>query len=169
MYLQHCFIFLEHNSIHSSLESNKAETWYMTNITSLMADVHYWWVPLSLCGRLALKDYWANRAPEKTCPPQSVIRAPIEGTTWERRLLSEAANCCHCQQFSTKSSGHGRLSHRGRRPGTLPPIAQPLYGSLEPEHDPMLQSWMTTATENRAPTSVRAKKQKGSKHSLVTL
>lgn len=35
-------IFFEHNSIHSSRSSNKAVTWSMTNITSLMADVHYW-------------------------------------------------------------------------------------------------------------------------------
>lgn len=103
----------------------------MTNIMSLKADVHYWWVPFTLWRRLALKDYWANRAPEKTCTPQSVIRALIEGITWEQRLLSEAENCCHCQKFSTKSSGHGRMSHRGRRPGRC--LSMPtLHGSPAP-------------------------------------
>lgn len=138
----------------------------MTNITSLMADVHYWWVLLTIRRRLALKDYWANRAPEKTCTPQSVIRAVIEGITWEQRLLSEAANCCHCQQFSTKSSGFGRLSHGGRRPGTPPSRSPPplwITWAQVPHH-PLI--WMATATEDRHPTSVCVEKQKGSKHSL---
>lgn len=103
----------------------------MTNIMSLKADVHYWWVPFTLWRRLALKDYWANRAPEKTCTPQPVIGALIEGITWEPRLLSEAADCCHCQKCSTKSSRHGRMSHRGRRQGRCLRTAH-LHGSLGP-------------------------------------
>lgn len=108
----------------------------MTNITSLMADVHYRWVPFALWRRLALKNYWANRAPEKTCTPQSVIRALIEGITWEQWLLSEAANCCHFQQFSTKSSGHGRLSHRGGRRGSCLCIAHLFTDHLSPSTTP---------------------------------
>lgn len=108
----------------------------MTNIMSLMADVHYRCVPFALWRRLALKDYWANRAPEKTCTLQSVIRALIEGITWEQRLLSEAENCCHCQQFSTKSSGHGRLSHRGGRRGCCLSIAHPFMDHLSPSTTP---------------------------------
>lgn len=125
-----------------------------------MADVHYRWVPLTLWRRLALKDYWANRAPEKTCTPQSVIRALIEGITWEQRLLSEAAKGSHCQQFSTKSGSYGRLSHGGRRWG-MPPLRSPppfwITWAQAPHH-PLIR--MTTATEDRHPTSVCVEKQK---------
>lgn len=133
-----------------------------------MADVHYRWVPLTLRRGLAREDYWANRAPEKTCTPRSVIRALIEGITWELRLLSEAANCCHCQQFSTKNGGYGRLSWGGRRPGVPPSRSPPPFWITwaPAPHGPLI--WMTAATEDRHATSVCVKKQKGSKHLLYS-
>lgn len=138
----------------------------MTNIMSLKADVHYWWVPFTLRRRLALKDYWANRAPEKTCTPQAVIGALIEGITWEPRLLSEAANCCHCQKFSTKSSGHGRMSHRGRRRGRCLSTAHPSWITWARHHITLNPGWPQSWGE--AAVNVEEKK-KGSRHSLVIL
>ena len=135
----------------------------MTNTASLMADFHYRWVPFALWRRLALKDYWANRAPEKTCTPQSVIRALIERITWELRLLSEAANGCHCQQFSTKSSGHGRMSHRGRRRDAASPWPSPLRITwARAPHHPLIVD--DRGPEDSHPASACVEKQKGSKH-----
>lgn len=80
---------------------------------------------------------WHWRITEQTEHLKKLALHSLSSGLWSRalpenrRLLSEAANCCHCQKFSTKSSGHGRMSHRGRRRDTASP--QPtLRGSPEP-------------------------------------
>lgn len=113
----------------------------MTNIMSLKADVHYGWVSFALWRRLALKDYWANRAPEKTCTPQSVIRALIEGITWEPAALIWSCKLLPLPKILNKEQRSWKDEPPRQAPGHCLSTAHPSWITWAQHHITLNPGW----------------------------